>query len=155
MGKIKSFIKNNNVKLRSITNLVGCATALAAGLLFVLLIDLSIKFRTDDAVLISLWLFLAIIFAVGGGIFYFFGDSVKHKRKLTLVLKGIGIVLAAGFIPFLMMFKEKVLYVARLNSATIAKGETIVVISLIIIILALVALALNYVLSILFLDEDY
>ena len=155
MEKIKSFIKSNNVKLRSITNIVGCTAALAAGLLFVLLIDLSIKFRTDDAVLISLWLFLAIIFAVGGGIFYFFGDSVKHKRKLTLVLKGIGIVLAAGFIPFLMMFKEIVLYVAKLNSATIAKGETIVVISLIIIIAALVALALNYVLSILFLDEDY
>ena len=54
-----------------------------------------------------------------------------------------------------MKFKEKVLYVAKLNSATIAKGETIVVISLIIIIAALVALALNYILSILFLDEDY
>lgn len=153
------FISNNNVKIRTITNLVGTLLIFLAGLFFVLIVDLKMSFKKANAnaegVSISVWLFLAIIFALGGGIFYFLGDSMKHKKFLTLFVKGIGIVLGIGYIVFLQVFKTKIVLGAGLIDVQQVLGCKIVLWATIFDILALVVLALNYVFSIIFLDEDY
>lgn len=154
---MKELLKENNIKIRSWTNLVGTILQFGAGLFFVLFIDLYVKFRTASGEItpIAIWLFAAIVFAVGAGIFYFFGDSQKHKKTLTIVLKGVGIVLSIGFIVYIFVFlnwvetSEKIMY----DSMPIARTTSII--SLIVNILALVVLIINYVFSIIFVSEDY
>ena len=71
----KDFINKNSVKFRSLTFIIGTILAFLAGLIFALFVDLKVKIDSKT-IIISLWLFFAIILAVGGGCFYFFGDSV-------------------------------------------------------------------------------
>lgn len=144
-------------KIRSWTNLIGTILQFAAGLYFVLFIDLYVKFRTDTGEItpIAIWLFMAIIFAVGSGVFYFFGDSQKHKKVPTIVLKGIGIVLSAGFIAYIFVFMNWVETSGKVMTDSEAIANSTSIISLIINILALVVLIVNYVFSIIFVEEDY
>lgn len=168
MKNITGFISKHNIKFRSISNLIGSLGAMFAGLFFVLFVDLVVTFKSNADVKLSVWLFLAIITATGGSIFYFLGDSVKHKLgkefkigKLrfriapTLVLKLIGIILAVAFIPFLFVFINKVVYVAIATKAMVATAKTIVYVALALDIVGLVGLIFNYVLSAIFLKEDY
>ena len=162
MGKIKSFLQTNNIKIRSLTNLVGSLAIILAGLFFVLFADVSIKFTgssagtSDDFVKISIWLFLAIIFSVVAGLLYFIGDAYKNKKVLSLVLKGIGIVLAIGFIIFLFRFQSWLTNSGRVDiSRSTMPYQTIVLVSFVITIISLLFLICNYVFSIIFLDEDY
>ena len=98
---------------------------------------------------------LAIIFAVGGGIFYFVGDANKHKHVRTLIFKGVGIGLSAFFIQFLNAFSTKINGMVGVSKKIVALANTTVSVTLIITIVALVLLVANYVLSILFIEEDY
>lgn len=160
MDNIKSFMNNNNIKIRSLTNIIGCVLLFAAGLFYVLFIDLYVKFKNetgaDNSITpISIWLFFAIVFAVGGGIFYFFGDSQKHKPVQTLVLKGIGIVLAIGYIFFIAKFNSWVDASNKVMPETVSIAHTLANVSLILDIVGLVVVIINYVLSIIFVKEDY
>ena len=149
-----NFINKNSVKLRSLTFLIGTIIMMVAGLAFALFVDLKVKIDSET-IIISAWLLFAIIFAVGGACFYFFGDSVKHKRKQTLILKGVGILLSVGYIFFLNVFSTTVLPQAGLMQVVLKTANTIVTISIIASIVAIVSLVLNYILSIVFIDEDY
>lgn len=167
MKDFKTLINDNNIKIRSLTNMIGSSLALAAALLFVLLVDLVPNFlsKNGEVVHLSSWLFMAIIFAGGGAIFYFFGDSVKHKPgkiinlglKIkvvpTLWLKAIGIILAIGFIPFLFVFQNSVH--DFLTGDNRAQLSVIIYLVMSIDIVALVSLIINYVFSIIFIKEDY
>ena len=156
---MKQFLEKNNIKIRSISNLAAVGLFFAAGLFYVLMIDLKVKFRTETAIEgitpISIWLFFAIIFAVGGGIFYFFGDSQKHKKVLTLVLKAIGIILGIGYIFFAIKFNGWVDTSGKVLAETIPNAHLMTNISLALNIGALVAASINYVFSILYINEDY
>ncbi len=156
---ITQFVSKNNIKIRSLTNLIGISLLFVAGLVFVLFIDLKVKLVTQkegaSALPLSLWLFLSIIFALGGGIFYFIGDSMKHKKIPTLVLKGIGLLLTIGYIVFLFVFKNWVSSPNTIKADALSTVNTITIISLVITILGLISLIINYVLSILFIEEDY
>ncbi len=155
MKKENFFVKHNSL-LRTITFLAGAALIAIAGLLFVVLVDLKVKVNSNkDTIFISAWLFFAIIFAVGGAIFYAFGDSCKHKHVRTLILKGIGLALSAFFIQFLNAFSTKINSMVGVSQKVVALANTAYSISLIITIVALVALVANYVLSIVFIQEDY
>ena len=150
----KDFINKNSVKFRSLTFIIGTILAFLAGLIFALFVDLKVKIDSET-IIISLWLFFAIILAVGGGCFYFFGDSVKHKRKQTLILKAVGLILCEGYIVFFNMFTKMVLPNAGFMQAVLQSANTIVTICYILIIFAIVSYSINYVLSIVFIDEDY
>ena len=114
------------------------------------------KINTNkDTIFISAWLFFSMIFAVGGGLFYFAGDSVKHKHVRTLIFKGVGFVLSALHIMFLQAFHAKVNGMLGVSKIALAQANSAYTISLIITIAALVVLAINYVLSIIFIQEDY
>ena len=126
------------------------------------------KYNSTISVHLSSWLFLAIIFAGGGAIFYFFGDSLKHKPGIivnlglkikvvpTLWLKLLGIILAIGFIPFLYVFQSDVIYVEKaLTSEMRAVADTIMYIVMVIDIVGIVSFIVNYVFSIIYLKEDY
>lgn len=156
---MKNFFANNNVKLRSITNLVGILAAFVAGLLFVLFIDLNVKFKTESAnegiTPISIWLFFAMIFAVVGAAIFFLGDSNKHRPVMTLVLKGIGLILVVGYIFFAIKFNTWVDESGKVLVETVKAAHTVTNISLYINIVSVVFLVINYVLSVVFLDEDY
>ncbi len=153
------FMSKNNIKIRSLTNIIGISLLFAAGLIFVLFIDLKVKLvsHKDDVsvVPLSFWLFLSIIFALGGGIFYFIGDSMKHKKIPTLVLKGVGLALSIGYIVFLFVFKNWVSSPNTIKADALSIVNTITIISLVITILGLISLIVNYVLSIIFIEEDY
>lgn len=166
----KTLMNENNIKIRSLTNLAGCLLTLSAALLFVLLIDVVImsKYNSNISVHLSSWLFLAIIFAGGGAIFYFFGDSVKHKPGIivnlglkikvvpTLWLKMLGIILAIGFIPFLYVFQADVIYTkGALTSEVRAVADAIMYSVMAIDIVGIVAFIINYVFSIIYIKEDY
>ena len=157
MEKIKNFINNNNIKIRSLTNLLGIGLLFAAGLYFVLFIDLYVKFRTSSSEIIpiAIWLFMAIIFAVGAGIFYFFGDSNKHKKVLTIVLKAVGIVFSACYIGYIFVFKDWALTSDKIITDSLPTAITTANISLIINIVALVVCIINFVLSIVYIEEEY
>lgn len=154
--KERNFIAKHNSLLRTITFLAGAGLIIIAGLLFVVLVDLKVKANTNkDSIFISAWLFFAIIFAVGGGIFYFVGDANKHKHVRTLIFKGVGIGLSAFFIQFLNAFSTKINGMVGVSKKIVALANTTVSVTLIITIVALVLLVANYVLSILFIEEDY
>ena len=144
-------IKANNIKIRSITNMVAIALMFIAGLFFVLFIDLKAKVKEGN---ISTWLFLSIIFALGGGIMYFAGDSLKHKKVATLILKGVGIALSIGFVAFTFVFNSHIAEMIKADEV-INQAKTISTISMVIAIIGIVVMVLNYVFSILFLDEEY
>ena len=166
--KVTSFISKHNIKFRSISNLVGSVAAMLAGLFFVLFVDLVVTFKSNSDVKLSVWLFLAIITATGGSIFYFLGDSIKHKiGKIlhignfkfrlppTLILKFIGILLAIAFIPFLFVFQKEAVMVAIATAQMRETANTIIYVSLALDIVGLVGLLINFVLSTIFLKEDY
>ena len=161
MEQQTNFLQENNIKIRSITNLVGCLLSIIAGLFFVFFTDVSIKFTSGSSasaefIKISIWLFMAIIFAVIGGICFFIGDANKHKKVLTLVLKGIGIVLSTGFIFFLFRFQNWLLSSGRFDEPNSTMSYKVIInVPLVLVIVALVLLIINYVFSILFLEEDY
>ena len=72
----QNFFKKHSSLLRSLTFIIGTGLILVAGLLFVILVDLKVKINTNkDTIFISAWLFFSMIFAVGGGLFYFAGGS--------------------------------------------------------------------------------
>ena len=156
---MKNFFKNNNIKIRSISNLVGIFLLFAAGLFYVLMIDLKVKFKTETSAEgitpISIWLFFAMIFAVGAGIFYFFGDSQKHRKIMTLVLKAIGIVLSIGYIFFAFKFNTWIDESGKVIAETIASAHLMTNISLWLNYAGLLAIVINYVFSVIFLEEDY
>jgi len=153
------FINKNNIRIRSLTNIIGISLLFVAGLVFVLFIDLKVKLVSQkDGVSVlplSLWLFLSIIFALGGGIFYFIGDSMKHKKIPTLVFKGIGLLLSIGYIVFLFVFKNWASSPNTVKADALSIINTITIISFVITLLGLIALIINYVFSILFIEEDY
>ena len=151
---LKDFINKHSVKFRSLSFIIGTVLAFLAGLIFALFVDLKVKIDSET-IIISLWLFFAIVLAVGGGCFYFFGDSVKHKRKQTLILKAVGLVLCIGYIVFLSMFTTMVLPNAGLMQAVLQSANTIVTICYVLIILAIISYVINYILSVVLLDEDY
>lgn len=152
----KNFFKEHNVRIRSISNLVGVMALFCAGLFFVLFIDLKAKPASSGNIIpLAIWLLFAIIFAVGGGIFYFIGDTQKHKKVLTLVLKGIGIVLAIGFIAFIFYFLNWVNTKELIQVEAVHTVKTVANVSLIISIIGIISVIFNYVLSIIFVDEDY
>lgn len=157
MEKIKNYINKNNIKIRSLTNLIGIGLLFAAGLYFVLFIDLYVKFRTSSAEIIpiAIWLFMAIIFAVGAGIFYFFGDSNKHKKVLTIVLKAVGIVFSICYIVYIFVFKNWALTADKIVTDSLPIAINTANISLIINIVALVVVIINFVLSIVYIEEEY
>ena len=177
------WFKANNTKIRSITNLIGGILLFLCGLVFIIIVDLKVnKFDPityKDAageeqtykIVLSLYLLLGAILSFGGGIFFLFGDSRKHKHTQTLVLKAVGMVLAIAFIFFLFSFKNGVdcyrhpaLHFPEAGFAE-AKyfidekiyntANTVVSVCLALDIIALVILAVNYVFSILFIEEDY
>ena len=156
---MKQFFDKNNIKIRSITNLIGIFLLFAAGLFYVLFIDLNVKFKTETAAEgitpISIWLFFAMIFAVGAGIFQFFGDSQKHRKYLTLSLKAVGILLAIGYIFFAIKFNSWVDTSGKVIAETIAKAHLMTNISLGLNIAGLVAIVVNYVFSAIYVEEDY
>lgn len=149
------FLSKNNIKIRSLTNLIGVFLMFAAGLVFVLFIDLKVQLSADSKVPLSLWLFLTIIFALGGGIFYFLGDSMKHKKTQTIVFKGIGLLLSVGYLIYLFLFNNWVSTSNGVKPVAIDTVNTITIISIVITVLGILFLILNYVLSILFIEEDY
>lgn len=152
----KNFISKHSSLLRSITCLVGAGLIILAGLAFILMVDLKVKINTNkDSIFISAWLFFSIIFAVGGGIFYFVGDSMKHKHTRTLILKGVGLALSAFHIVFLNAFSAKINGMVGVSKIAIAAGNSAYSIALILTIAGLVFMAINYVLSIIFIQEDY
>lgn len=153
----ENLFSKHNVKIRTITNLIGVSLMFVAGLFFVLFVDLNAKLQENsgNVVSISSWLFAAIIFALGGGIFYFFGDSMKHKKVWTLILKAIGVVLSIGFTIFTFFFKNWVNTSGKVKIEYIPKTNNIAVIALIIALAGIVFLIVNYIFSIIFLDEEY
>ena len=152
----QNFFKKYSNLLRTITFLVGAGLIVVAGLAFVVLVDTKVKINTNkDTIFLSAWLFFSIIFAVGGGIFYFAGDAFKHKHVRTLILKGVGIALSAFHIPFLNSFLTKVTNMIGVSKVAIANATTAYMIALILTIAGLVVLVANYVLSIIFIQEDY
>ena len=159
MANLKQKITENNIKIRSFTNLIGVGLLFVAGLYFVLFIDLYVKFRTESAkesiTPIAIWLFLAIIFAVGAGILYFFGDSNKHRKVLTIILKAHGIYLSLCYIVYIFIFKHWINTSGKVITDTIASATTTAIISLIINCIALVFIIINFIFSIKFLDEEY
>ena len=157
MEKIKNYINKNNIKIRSLTNLIGIGLLFAAGLYFVLFIDLYVKFRTSSSEIIpiAIWLFMAIIFAVGAGIFYFFGDSNKHKKVLTIVLKAVGIAFSICYIAYIFVFKDWALTADKIVSDSLPVAINTANISLIINILALVLVIIYFVLSIVYIEAEY
>lgn len=153
--KKTNFLKEHNAKIRAITFWVATTLIILAGLAFVLTVDTKIKFNSNkDTIFISAWLFFVIISSVGGGIFYFFGDSVKHKHILTLIMKGVGIALSAFYIFVLNAFEAKVLSMDVAN-ATKTSVSTLCTVCLIVTIVSLVVFVVNYVFSIIFIEEDY
>ena len=161
MQKIKDFLSKNNIKIRSITNIAGCLAVIIAGLFFVLFADVSIKFTSGSSasaeyVKISVWLFMAIIFSVIGGLCFLIGDANKHKKVLTIILKGVGLVLSSGFIVFLFKFQTWLLSSGRFDEPNSTMSyKTIVYVPFVLTVIALVLLIINLVFSILYLDEDY
>ena len=154
--KEKNFLAKHNSLLRTITFLAGSALIIITGLLFVVLVDVKVKITTNkDTIFLSAWLFFAIIFAVGGGIFYMLGDSFKHKHVRTLVFKGVGIALSAFFIQFINAFSTKINEMLGVSPKIVAIANTACTISLVLTIVALVFMVANYVLSIIFIEEDY
>ncbi len=158
-----NIISKNNIKIRSITNLLGCILLFVAGLAFVLFIDLKAKTVTNSfdenkntiIVPLSIWLFFAILFALGGGIFYFFGDSQKHKKVLTLVLKGVGIVLSIGYVVFLFVFKNWVNVKKLIQNECVPTVHTIANVSLVFAFIGIAFIIINYIMSIIYIEEDY
>ena len=144
----QNFLEN---KLRNISFIIGNAFTFLAGLFFVLFIDLKVKIESET-IIISAWLIFAIIFAVGGGILFFVGDMVRHKKKQTVILKLVGIVFALAFIVFLQLFKFDVIPNAGLMSSTMATATNIVNASLIMSVIGIAGLSVN--LSV-YTDEDY
>lgn len=156
---MKKFFENNNVKIRSITNLTGIILAFIAGLAFVLFIDLYVKFKTETGkegiTPISIWLFFAMIFAVVGAAIFFLGDSNKHKPIMTLVLKGIGLVLVVCYIFFAIKFNTWVDESGKVVLESIKNAHLITNITLGVDIASILFLSINYIFSVLFLNEDY
>ena len=144
----QNFLDN---KLRNISFIIGNAFTFLAGLFFVLFIDLKVKIESET-IIISAWLIFAIIFAVGGGIFFFVGDMVRHKKKQTVILKLVGIVFALAYIVFLQLFKFNVIPNSGLMSSTMATATNIVNASLIMSVIGIAGLSVN--LSV-YTDEDY
>lgn len=153
----KAFFNKNNIRIRSLTNLIGIALMFVAGLAFVLFVDLKAKIQagSNNIVPISNWLFMCIIFSLGGGIFYFFGDTMKNKKVLTLILKGIGLVLAIGFIVYIFVFLNWVTTSDIIKVEAIGATKSTAYASLVITILGVLTLIINYILSIIFLDDEY
>lgn len=153
------YISKNNIKIRSFTNLGAIIGLFTSGLFFVSFIDLFVKFRSatgnEAPTPIAIWLFVAIILAVGGGIFYFFGDSNKHKKVLTIILKAIGLVLGLGFIAFIFIFLNWANTSGKIITDTLHACNVITWVSFVIHIVALLFVIANFVLSIIFVDEEY
>ena len=148
-------LKQNNIKIRSLTNLIGVGLMLITGLFFILLVDLQVKVKESELVPISTWLFVSVLFSLGGAIFYFFGDSLKHKRIATIVLKSIGLFLSVGFIPFLFVFMNWVQTSGMVKSDAISSANIVVYVSLALAIVSLIVLIVNFVFSIVFLSDEY
>ena len=144
----QNFLDN---KLRNISFIIGNAFTFLAGLFFVLFIDLKVKIESET-IIISAWLIFAIIFAVGGGIFFFVGDMIRHKKKQTVILKLVGIVFALAYIVFLQLFKFDVIPNSGLMSSTMVTATNIVNASLIMSVIGIAGLSVN--LSV-YTDEDY
>ena len=171
------FLRKNNSKFRMISMYIGAGLLILAGLLFIIIVDLKVN-KFDPIVygdgkeyqlLLSFYLLMAAVFALGSGIFYMYGDSVKNKHVATLVFKGIGIALAVAFIIFLFVFKARINWYrypsqyfegvsatkTYMSEAMFKSANGIITACLVIDIVGIVVYILNYLLSILFIEEDY
>ena len=178
----KKNLGSSTTKIRTITNGVASALLFAAGLIFMIVIDLKVKKfepftyiqngeEKTYKLILSLYLLVAAILALGSAIFYLFGDSRKNKHVQTLLFKGIGMALAVGFIIFLFVFKNALhtyRYPAQhfpesnfaaskyfISSEIYSIGNAVVIICLVIAIIGIITYIVNYILSIKFIDEDY
>ena len=143
------------ISIRSWTNFLGVAISLIAGLIFILVVDLKAKIIDAKATMpLSAWLIIAILLAAGGAIFYYVGDIYKEKNVKTLVFKGVGMALVAGFIGFLFYFYQWTT-TGELRATAVEETQLAFYISLVVAILGLITLIVNYVLSILYIEETY
>lgn len=136
----------NKDLIKQIAFLGGTIVIFVAGLIYNICGDLVIGAA-------STWLFGSILLAFGSGICAVFSDRCKEKPKAYFALKGIAVGLAVGFIVLLIVFQAVV--VPGLTMQKDRDAATAVdVVSIVVSVVALAALILDLVLSVLDVKDD-
>lgn len=104
---------------KNISFLIGAISMFAAGLLYMIMSDLSFGNQ-------STWLIVATLFSFGGAIVFFFSNNYLEKPRAMYSMKIVGLVLSVGFIAFLHFFDNSAFFTAKLddfvNQGASAKG---------------------------------
>lgn len=93
---------------KNITFLIGAISMFAAGLIYMIMSDLSFGNT-------SVWLIIATVLSFGGALIFFFANSFAEKPALMYFMKILGLVLSVGFVAFLHYFNGTEYFVGKLN----------------------------------------
>ena len=92
----------NKSLLYKITFFVGGLLIVATGMLFILLADLELGIR-------STWLFITILFSIGSAVCALLSDKLQDDKQKQIIIKSLGIALAACFVVTLFIFMNQAL----------------------------------------------
>lgn len=143
---MKQFIDDNKSTIKLISLIVGGVTIFVAGLIFVVITDLKLKNT-------STWLFISIIFSFGSGIANMLSDNIKEKPIPYYILKGLGVLLAIGYLVFLSVFAGSD-FAAAVDSKVRDVRDLAIVLSRVFCIIAIAAQAVNVVFAALTRKEE-
>lgn len=98
---------NKNL-IKNILFYIGTFAMFLAGVLFVIMSDLSIK-NTSDRLIVS------VLFSFGSAIAFFLANSLADKPKAMYVVKGIALALAVAFVVYIHVFSNGQFYTAAVD----------------------------------------
>ncbi|MCM1289937.1 MAG: hypothetical protein NC132_03800 [Corallococcus sp.] len=131
-----------------ITFLIGVISMFLAGVLYMIMSDLSFGNT-------SVWLIIATLLSFGGAICFFFSNNFLEKPVVMYVMRGIGLALSVGFVIFLHCFHNTEYFVGKIEGfineglkgeGALAASKATMIISYIFAYIGMVAQAANVVL---------
>lgn len=87
----------NKQLIKNITLYLGVGLVFAAGIIYILLADIVVNTQ-------SLWLMLAILFSLGSAACFIVGETLKERRRKTIILKSVSLGISLLFIVFLLVY---------------------------------------------------
>ena len=89
-------------KTKLISYIVGASLAAVAGIYFLVISDLGLKNKAT-------WLMISVLLSFGSSIAFFFSETRRDKPILVFFLKGVGLLLAVGFLIYLFKFEQSII----------------------------------------------
>lgn len=86
----------NKPLIKNISFFVGVGLVFFAGILYILLADIVINTQ-------SIWLMLAVLFALGSAVCTILSERYKGRNDIVCALKGVGVGLSVCFMGILLM----------------------------------------------------